>query len=154
MFEEPDLAVLDGLLIVHDFVEGFDHHGLRFDRGAIPPPRQLQLAPEHAKFLVADGTLFDRRHNPLGRGEITEALQRHSQVPLRLSMRQVEPILPGLTQPVVDGLLVRIGHSLVLEKEAATVEVESDRGGEVVLVASIGGDAVVHLRDPAIEPRQ
>ena len=54
LLEQPNLAILDRFLVVHDLVKGLDHHGLGLDGSAVPPPGQLLISPEHAHFLVAD----------------------------------------------------------------------------------------------------
>ena len=38
LLDEPDLALAHGVLVGGDFVERLDHHRLRLDRRAIPPP--------------------------------------------------------------------------------------------------------------------
>ena len=104
-FKQPDLALLDRLLVVHHFVEGLDHHGLGLDRGAVPPERELGVAPEHAQLLVADAPLLDRAHDALRGRLVAETLQGHGQVGLRLPVGQRQPMLAGLAEEVIDRLL-------------------------------------------------
>ena len=62
-----------------------------------------------------------------GRLLVAEALQGDGQVGLRLAAGQLQPVLPRLAEEVVDRLLVLRRDRLVLQEEAAAVEVERDR---------------------------
>ena len=97
LLEEPDPAFFDRLGVFHDFVEGFDHEGLGLDGGAIPPPVQLRLAPEHAQLFIGHAAFPDRFHDVAGSGIVegaggVEAVQRQGKMALRLAVRHLEPM--------------------------------------------------------------
>ena len=59
LLEQPHLGFLERLEVLCHLVEGLDHHGLRLDGCAVPPPAVLLVAPEEAHFLVGHGAFLD-----------------------------------------------------------------------------------------------
>ena len=156
LLEQPNLAILDRFLVVHDLVKGLDHHGLGFDGSPVPPPGQFLISPEHAHFLVADRALLERAHDCFGGiFVLAEALESKGHVTLRLTVAQFEPILFGLSQVVVHGLLSIGVDLLLLEEEAAPVKVQGDGGRQmVILLLSVLEDVAVGLVDPVVQTVQ
>ena len=156
LLEQPNLAILDRFLVVHDLVKGLDHHGLGLDGSAVPPPGQFLISPEHAHFLVADRALLERAHDCFGGiFVLAEALESKGHVPLRLTVAQFEPILFGLSQVVVHSLLSIGVDLLLLEEEAAPVKVKGDGGRQmIVLFLSMLEDVAVGLVDPVVQTVQ
>ena len=155
LLDEPDLAFAHGLLVLGNFVKHLDHHGLSLDRCAVPPPRVLGVAPEHAEFLGGETMLEDRRDDVGRRFLVGEPMQRDADVRLGLAVAQRQPILFALTDKVVECSLVRGRDRLVFQVKTAAVKVERDGLGEVVFVQiSLALESVVPLLNPVIEPDQ
>ena len=76
------IARYDRLGIARYLIEGLYHEGLGFDRRAIPPPTEFEVAPVHTEFLVGDAVFTNRLHDMSGSLHISETLQRYSQMPL------------------------------------------------------------------------
>ena len=71
---------------------------------------------------------------------------------LRLAVGEPEPVLFGLAEEVVHGLLMLGVDRFVLEEEAATVQVQGDPGRQVVLVLALAfDDFAVTLVDPFVQ---
>ena len=143
------MRVLGLILLIFALIIPISACGKKDD--PIPPPGKLQVAPEHAEFLVAHRSLLDGTHNGLRRLLVlAKTLESQGEVTFRLAA-QLEPVLGGLSKVIVDRLLCLRVDLLVLEEEAAPVEVEGDGGGQVVLVlVTVVDNPAVTLLDPAI----
>ena len=74
---------------------------------------------------------------------------------LRLAVGQLQPILLRLAEEVIDGPAMLRVDRLVLQEEAAAIQVQRDRGREVVLVfVAVFEDALIDLVDPSVQPAQ
>ena len=151
LFQEPHLAVLDRLRVIHHFVERLDHERLRLDRRAVPPPRRLGVAPEHPHLLILDGEFLDGFHDALRRRLVAEARERNREMSLRLAI-QLQPELARLAEEVIHGLLVLRRDRFFADEKAAAIEVKRDRRAEViVLFFAVLQNLAVRFFDPAVE---
>ena len=152
LLEQPDFTVFNGLLVLRDFIEGLDHHGLGLDGSPVPPPGIFFVTPVHAEFVVSLGELFERSHDVGGRDFfLAESLDGEGEVGLGLPWQR-KPVFGGLGEEVGDGFFVLASDGLVFEKEATAVEVKGDGAGEVVGVfVSVLEDVAVGVVDPAVK---
>ncbi len=160
LFEQPDAAILDGLGVVGDFVKGFDHEGLGFDGGVVPPPAQLEVAPEPAHLLVGHAAFFEGGHDGhggwIGRAAgFGEAVEGEGEVALGLAAVGLEPVFARLGQEEFEGGLVLRVDRLVVEEEAAAIQIQSVGGaGNVFVGLRPALDALIMLVHPAVQPVQ
>jgi hypothetical protein len=71
-------------------------------------------------------------------------------MPLALAVGQLQPVLAGLAQEVIDRLAVLVvADRLVFQEEAAPVQVQSDGGRQVVFVLTLQPDDLAVL--PSIQ---
>ena len=76
--------------------------------------------------LLTERSLIDFMMS-LRRLLVAEALQGQGEMPLRLAVGQLQPVLACLAQEVIDGFLVLLGDRLVGEEEAAAIEIQGYR---------------------------
>ena len=74
-------------------------------------------------------------------------------MPLRLAASEFQPVRAGLTQEVIDRVLMLLGDRLVLEEEAAAVQVQGNRRRQVIVVLfAVFEDLLIDAVDPVVEP--
>lgn len=139
LLEQPNFGVLERIEILRHFVEGFDHHRLRFDGCAVPPMAVLEIAPEEPHFLIGHGAFLDGFNDELGESvvvcfflEFADAIHRDGHLRL-IHSRQAQEVLRAvflsfyrLIDEVFDGHTMLCGDGAVFQEEGAAIEILRD----------------------------
>ena len=101
LLEQPELHLIDGFLVVSDFIEGFDEGGLGFGGGFAPVVAAAHFLPVHAQLGRVQG-VFREGAEDFGGGA-------GFGIGAKCGQRQLGLQVAGLGGPVVGGLLAVVG---------------------------------------------